>query len=78
MITISIRSEEGVIYLLKGKNNKNDNLEYVLPISKRSKITIKDFNFIFENIEENIEKLLISIVDNDGSILCYYIYKGIK
>jgi hypothetical protein len=72
-------------YVLKGTNPKNEKAEYVLPISKRAKVTLENLDLVFtgiERVEENefgsIEKILVAIVDTDGSILFYYVSRGVK
>ncbi|KAG0675625.1 hypothetical protein C6P40_001528 [Pichia californica] len=74
-----------ITYMLKGENPKSGEMEYILAISKRIKITLRDLDLIFMKIEqidnkpvESIDKILIAIADSDGSILFYYVHRGIK
>ena len=72
-------------YVLKGENPKSGDIEYVLAISKRRKLTLENLDLIFKGIEEaenkqfeSIDKILMAIVDSDGSILFYYVHRGVK
>lgn len=70
-------------YILKGTNPKNGVEEYVLPISKRSKVTLENLDMMFESIEKidnckDLDKVLMAIVDTDGSIFFYYVSRGVK
>lgn len=72
-------------YILKGENPKSGQIEYVLAISKRRKITLENLDLVFMGIEEadhkelgSVDKILMAIVDSDGSILFYYVHRGVK
>ncbi|ODQ46329.1 hypothetical protein PICMEDRAFT_128365 [Pichia membranifaciens NRRL Y-2026] len=72
-------------YVLKGENPKSGEVEYVLAISGRKKLTLENLDLLFKGIEEaehkqfeSIDKILMAIVDSDGSILFYYVHRGVK
>lgn len=72
-------------YILKGSNPKSGEMEYVLPISKRNKLTLENLDSVFQGIENaedkepgSVEKILMAIIDSDGSILFYYVNRGVK
>ncbi|AWU74801.1 uncharacterized protein C5L36_0B00680 [Pichia kudriavzevii] len=69
-------------YVLRGTNPKNHKTEYVIPISKRSVLTLEMISLIFENIQiledDILDKMLVAVVDHDSSILYYYVHKGVK
>lgn len=71
-------------YILKGSNPKSGEMEYVLPISKRNKLTLENLDSLFQGIEivedkelGGVEKILMAIIDSDGSILFYYVNRGV-
>lgn len=72
-------------YVLKGTEPKHHREEYVLAISKRASVTLQKFDVLFAAIENtfglpanSLEKILVAIVDTDGSILFYNIHRGVK
>jgi hypothetical protein len=84
-LSSSLINPDRETFVLKGVNPKTGEQEYVLPISKRSKVTLQNLDLLFQNIEEveglddkALEKILMGIVDTDGSILFYYVHRGVK
>lgn len=84
-LSTSLINPDRETFVLKGVNPKTGEQEYVLPISKRSKVTLQNLDLLFQNIEEveglddkALEKILMGIVDTDGSILFYYVHRGVK
>lgn len=78
-------SNNTTIYILKGENPKCGQTEYVFTIHKRTKLTLENLDIIFMKIEQtdnqpvqSVDKILIAIVDSDGSILFYYVHRGVK
>lgn len=72
-------------FVLKGHNPKTERYEYILPISKHNKITLENLDLIFGGIEKienlrfgEIDRILISIIDGDGSVLFYYASRGVN
>lgn len=74
-------SNNTITYILHGENPNNVK-EYVLAINKTHKVTVEDMDKLFKKIESNqgieLEKILMGIIDTDGSILFYYVHKGVK
>lgn len=80
-----LNSNNTTLYILKGENPKCGQMEYVFTINKRTKLTIENLDLIFMKIEQtdnqpvqSVDKILIAIVDSDGSILFYYVHRGVK
>ncbi|TID15783.1 hypothetical protein CANINC_004312 [Pichia inconspicua] len=77
-----LTNPENETFLLKGMNPKNNKEEYVLALSKRTKVTLQNLDNLFKQLclkfDEEIEKILLAIVDTDGSIMYNYISRGVK
>lgn len=82
MKTSKILNPNNETYILKGTNPRNEKEEYVLALSKRTKVTLENMDLIFKYISMklnvSVEKLLLAIVDTDGSIMYNYISRGVK
>ncbi|QPG77077.1 hypothetical protein FOA43_004476 [Brettanomyces nanus] len=76
------------ISVLKGQNPKADNdsgcannYDYVLPVMKDTKLTLQTIDLIFYHLELNegspVDKLVLGIMDFDGTIVYYNIHPGV-
>lgn len=63
-------------------NNTESALEYILPVSmtqyKNEHITLECMDLIFEKLcDATTKRLVMAIINDDGTIVFYFIYKGI-
>lgn len=77
-----LTNPENETFLLKGTNPKNGKEEYVLALSKRTKVTLQNLDNLFKQlcskVDEEIDRILLAIVDTDGSIMYNYISRGVR
>lgn len=77
------------ITVLHGKNPKVDEnsgctsgYDYVLPLFKQVKLTLQDLDLIFTHLNhiegEKIGKLVMGIVDFDGTVVYYNVHSGVQ
>ncbi|RLV94358.1 hypothetical protein JA1_001803 [Spathaspora sp. JA1] len=64
---------------VSGKPPNSEDLEWVIP-SKNCQLTVDEINQWFKEIEKiqsKVDKVTIGVVNDDGTIVYYYIHNGI-
>lgn len=76
-------SPDDQTFILLGTNCKTGETEYVLALSKRTQVTLENMDNVFKQLSttngfQPVDKILLAIVDTDGSIMYNYISRGVK
>ncbi|ODV85639.1 hypothetical protein CANARDRAFT_176075 [[Candida] arabinofermentans NRRL YB-2248] len=63
-------------------NSTSDDVEYIVPVLKTTKVSMKVLDSVFEAIEatEGLKpkKIILGIVDVDGTVVYYNVHDGIQ
>ncbi|GMG33000.1 unnamed protein product [Ambrosiozyma monospora] len=82
---ITLKLEENhIVTILQGQDPRNEHrhFDYLIPVHKTTKVTLKDLDLIFKHIGSSTgsvpKMMLMAIVDFDGSVLYYNVYEGLQ
>ncbi|GME90797.1 unnamed protein product [Ambrosiozyma monospora] len=76
--------ENNVLTILQGQDPRHEPryFDYLIPLHKTTKVTLKDLDLIFKHMESSTgsvpKMMLMAIVDFDGSVLYYNVYEGLQ